>query len=142
MTVSARLRDIAIAASDDPKQALIDSLGDMTGFEPFHNLVLVATHVGSEKTKGGILLPDKTLAENRFQGKVGLVIAIGPQAFTDDERVKFGGVKVKVGDWVMYRPADGMELFFVNETGHEGTPCRLLEDVSIKGRIADPSKIF
>lgn len=142
MTVSARLRDIAIAASNDPKKALIDSLGDVSRFEPFHNLVLVATYVAPEKTKGGIIRPDRTLMEDRFQGKVGLVVRVGPQAFVDDDRVRFGGTKISVGDWVMYRPADALELFFVNETGREGTPCRLIEDVSIKGRISDPSLIF
>ena len=142
MTVTARLRDIAIAASNDPKAALINSLGDVSGFEPFHNLILVATYVAPEKTKGGIIRPDRNLAEDRFQGKVGLVIKVGPQAFVDDSARLFGGVRVQEGDWVMYRPADGLEMFFVNSTGREGTPCRLIEDICIKGRVNDPSMIY
>ena len=138
----AKLREIAQAAQTDPKQALIDSVGDLSGFEPFHSLVLVATYIQPEKTKGGIILADRSLAEDRFQGKVGLVIKIGPLAFKDDQINKFGGVMIEELDWVMYRASDGMEMFFVDETGRNGTPCRLVEDVNIKARISHPAMIY
>lgn len=140
MSVRPRLREIAQQA--DPKQAILDSLGDLSGIECFHNLVLVATYIEPEKTAGGIIKPDRTLAENRFQGKCALVLKLGPLAFKDDNIAKFGGVELKEGDWVVVRPSDGMELFKVDAGTSEGTSCRLFEDAHIKGRVTDPALIY
>lgn len=142
VTASTKLREIAEQSGSDPRGALMRAVGDVSGYEPFHNLILVATYVAPEKTKGGIIRVDRTLAEDRFQGKVGLVLKVGPIAFTDDNSTKFGGVKVKPGEWVTYRASDGMEMFFVDPNGRDGTPCRVLEDVHIKGRLDDPSMIY
>lgn len=142
MVVRAKLRDIAQAASTDPKKALLDAIGDIDGIEMFHNLVLVATYIGPETTKGGIILSDRTLAENRFQGKAALVLKLGPLAFKDDNVAKFGGKVLNIGDWVMVRPSEGLELFTVDITGRAGTSCRIFEDVHIKARITDPALIY
>lgn len=136
-----KLREIAEAAKYDPKKALLDALGDISGIEVLHNLVLVATYIEPETTAGGIIKPDRRLDENRFQGKAALVLALGPLAFVDDAVARFGGVKLQVGDWVMVRPSDGMELFMVDAGGSAGTSCRLFEDTAIKARIADPALI-
>lgn len=137
----ARLREVAEAAQFDPKKALLDAVGDVTsGVEVFHNLVLVATYIAPEKTKGGIIMPDRSLQENRFQGKASLVLKLGPLAFKDDNIAKFGGIDLKEGDWVFARPSDGFEIFLGD--GREGISCRLFEDTSIKARINDPSIIY
>ena len=134
----AKLREIAAAAN--PKQALLDAVGDMSGVDVFHNLVLVATYIEPEMTAGGIIKPDRALIDNRFQGKAFLVLKKGPLAFKDDTVAKFGGMTVEEGDWVMARPSDGLEFFIV--TGGEGVCCRLYEDVNIKARIADPELVY
>jgi len=136
----ARLRDIAAQA--DPKKALLQSLGDLSHWEIFHNLVMVATYIEPETTPGGIIKPDRTLAESRFQGKVGLVVKLGPLAFKDDNIAKFGGVTIKEGDWVFYNAGDGFELYSVEHQKSDGTCCRLFEDTRIKGRVADPSLVW
>lgn len=137
----ASLREIAAAA--DPKKAIFSAVGDLDDYDVFHNLVLVATFIQSEKTKGGVYLPDKALAEDRYQGKVGLVLKAGPGAFKDDTVVKFYGVTVKRGDWVIYRPSDGVEQFVRDlNTPGSGISCRLLEDAHLKGRVADPAMIY
>ena len=138
----AKLREIAQAAEYDPRQALVDAIGDISGYECFHNRVLVATYIRPEKTKGGVYLADRSLAEDRFQNPIGLVLKIGPTAFMDDSAVNFGGVKIEPGDWVHYKPSNGIEMFFVDANGRDGTPCRSLEDIHIIGRIDDPSKIW
>ena len=51
-------------------------------------------------------------------------------------------VKADVGDWVMYRASDGFEMFFVDNNGRDGTPCRLIEDVLIMAKIDDPSLVW
>ena len=137
------LRAIAQAANSDPKQALLDSAGPMTDYEVFHNLVLVATYVPSEKV-GSIILPDRSMMEARFQGKMGLVLKCGPLAFQDDSVARFGGITIEVGDWVLYRPSDGIELFIRDRMGlaNDGLACRLIEDSLIKGRVTDPALIY
>ena len=137
------LRQLAQAANRDPKRALLDAAGPLIDYEVFHNLVLVATYVPPEKI-GSIIIADRSMAEARFQGKMGLVLKVGPTAFIDDPRVKFGGVTVEPGDWVLYRPSDAMELFIKDYTGlaNDGLSCRLIEDAFIKGRVSNPALIY
>ena len=152
----ADLRAIAQAANADPVAAMFERVGDMTNYNIFHNLVLVATYIKPPKimknAEGKDVLfhfTDKTLAEDRFQGKVGLIIKMGPLAFKERRGVEFGGAAAEVGDWVMYRPSDGTELFIKDMSGlkheglkNEGIPCRLLDDFNIMGRISAPSLIY
>lgn len=141
--VAVRLRDIAQRASVDPKAALVESLqGRHLGIQMFHGNVLVATYIEPEKTAGGIIKPDRTLAENRFQGKGALVLRMGPLAFKDDNIAKFGGAELKEGDWVMVRPSDGFELFAVDSSGQAGTSCRVFKDVDIIARLDDPALVY
>jgi len=128
-----KMRTIA-ESSSDPRQALLDAIGSKTlkDFQVFHSQVLCATYVRPAKTKGGIFLSDKTVEEDRWQGNIGLVVAVGPGAFVDDSVAKFHGKEVKVGDWVMYVPADGVSLF-INEV-----PCRLFQDTRILMKVTDP----
>lgn len=132
----AKIREIA-ESNQDPKLAIRRALGDAaTRFQVFHSQVLVATYIQPAQTKGGIFIPDKSLQEDQFQGTVGLVVALGPGAFKDDNIAKFHGLSLKVGDWCLYRPSDGLQLY-VREV-----PCRLFEDVNIKMRILDPQMFW
>lgn len=131
-----KIREIA-ESSADPREALFAALGELdTELAVLHSQVLVATYVEPARTSGGILLPDSSLQEGRFQGSVGLVIALGPGAFKDDGVAQFHGEKVSVGDWVMFRPADGLEMFI------RQVPCRLFEDVNIKMRVSNPQNFW
>lgn len=144
------LRQLAEAAAHNPAQPLLDAAGDLSDYEVFHNLVLVATYIPPPKTMKGpngeaVIFheADNTQAENRFQGKVGLVLLAGPTAFVDDSVAKFGGVTIKPGDWVVYRPSDGHELFIRDRRKfNEGLSCRLIEDTFIRGRVKDPSLVY
>lgn len=147
----ANLRSIAEAANADPVSTLMMKAGSMTNYVVAHNLVLVATYVrpprkmkGPDGTEIEFHYTDKTLMEDRFQGKIGLVLKCGPMAFVDDGATKFGGFSVEPGDWVLYRPSDAMELFIKDHTGekNDGIPVRLIEDVFIKARVSDPSLVY
>jgi co-chaperonin GroES (HSP10) len=138
-----KLREVAQAAQTDPKRALLDALeGCHEGIEIFHNKVLVATYIEPEKTAGGIIKPDRTIAENRFQGKGALVLRLGPLAFKDDGVAKFGGVELEEGDWVLVRPSDGLEMFVSDNSGSAGVTCRLFDDVNILARLSNPALIY
>lgn len=97
-----------------------------------HSQVLVAGYIASARTAGGIFKIDKTIEEDRWQGNVGLVIGLGKGAFKDDAVAKFHGDKLKVGDWVMYQPADGISMY-INQV-----PCRLFQDTRILMKVTDP----
>jgi co-chaperonin GroES (HSP10) len=125
-----KMREIA-EDETDPKAVLLKMLGKH-GTMVLHSQVLVAGYVRPAKTKGGIYLTDKVIEEDRFQGNIGMVIALGKGAFKDDAVAKFNGDKLAVGDWVMYVPADGVSLF-INEV-----PCRLFSDTRILMEVENP----
>lgn len=127
---------IAMDHSVDPKKELLNNLGDLSAFEIFNNQVLVAVYIRPDKTKGGIYLTDKARDEDRYQGKVGLVIAMGPTAFVDDSQSWFKGVSIDLHDWVVFRPSDGWSLEF------NGVLCRILDDTVIRGKIDRPDRVF
>jgi len=120
----------------DPKHEIMDKFGDLADIDVFHNLILVATYLRPEKTKGGLILTDKTRKEDEYQGKVGLVIKKGPMAFVDDDRIQFNGQNVEVGDWVTYRFSDGLPLEI------DGVHCRLIEDSHVKLRVSSPDIVL
>ena len=116
----------------DPKQKLIEESKDAVEFlEPMGALVLIAVYVrggkdGSEqKTKGGLIIPGGTRDEDKYQGKVGLVLKWGELAFTEDETHKWPK-KPKLHDWVVYRVGDTLP-FIVGEKTY-----RFIEDVDIR----------
>src|ERR1700688_2364602 len=96
-----------LALADDPKKALFEAVGDLSNFDIFHNQILVATYVRPEKTSGGIIRPGQNVDEDEYQGKVGLVVKVGPSAFLNTDEQDFQGQSLLVGDWVVYRTGDG-----------------------------------
>lgn len=117
-----------ISESKDPKQGILDAVGSIEDIEICGDLVLLGTYIAPNKI-GGILLPDKTVGEDEFQGKIGLVLKMGPLAFQYGD---YEGPKIEVGDWVIFWTSDAKQLT-INET-----PCRLLRDDQIRMRIANP----
>ena len=148
VTSARKLSEIAekIASGADPRRTIIDGIGHkaISEFEPTLNYVLVGTYVRSEKTKGGIIKGgDRTRAEDRFQGKIGLVLKLGPSVNALDRKAILGGSPLAVGNWVMYRTSDANEFFFVDAKHElEGSSARVIEDVLIMARVADPESIY
>ncbi len=121
----------------DPGQALLEKTGDVTGVEIFNNQILVAIYQRPERTKSGIILTDNTRAEDKFQGKVGLVLKKGPTAFVADAHSGYVWEKpIDVGDWVFFRTSDSWPLK-VNDAD-----CRILDDIKVRGRVAHPDLIW
>lgn len=98
----------------DPKQAILDKIGHLPEGIVHHSRIIVAVYQPPivERTQGGLYLGQKIQDEDRlehlYQGKTGLVVAMGSRAYVDDDQVKFHGVKVEIGDWVWFRPSDGV----------------------------------
>lgn len=125
----------AYAHDVDPRDKLLEQLGDLSGVELWHNQVLCAIYVAPEKTKGGIIRPASNVDEDRYQGKVGLIVKMGPTAFAKDPKWQWPD-DVGLGDWVFYRASDGFACR-INQVD-----CRILDDVDIKGRADHPDRVW
>jgi co-chaperonin GroES (HSP10) len=123
---------------ENPRDVIWESLqGDLEKVEPFNQQVLIATYIRpATRTAGGLEIAEEALDEDRYQGKVGMVLRKGPRAFVDDGPVKFYGQDVEPGDWVVYRASDGLKGMIGNRE------VRFINDVSIKGKIDHPDAWF
>jgi co-chaperonin GroES (HSP10) len=124
----------------DPRKEIMKkvrpSLVDMT---LYGNAILVATYKRPKMAKFKsmtLAMPDSD--EDKYQGKVGLVLKLGPMAYKDDDAVQFHGQDVKVGDWVVYRPSDGWALTLVENQ----VDCRMLVEASIRMKISSPDAVW
>jgi co-chaperonin GroES (HSP10) len=120
----------------DPAKEIWGRIGTLKDVDIYFGNILVAIYKRPEKTASGLFLSDKTRDEDKYQGKVGLVVKKGPMAFKDDENTKFEGQNVAVNDWVVFRPSDGWPWSIGKEE------FRLLRDVDIKARIAAPDSVW
>ena len=127
----------------DPKQDILDRVGDISGVEVFGSDVLVALYMRPEKTKSGIILSDATRAEDKWQGKAGLVLKLGPTAYMDEDGKTFRDIAV--GDWVCFRPSDGFPVT-LNPAGkalsNDSVACRIVSDLHIRMRVSSPDTIY
>ncbi|NBS71382.1 co-chaperone GroES [bacterium] len=120
----------------DPKQKLLDDIGDISAFEIFNNQILIAIYIRPNKTKSGIYLSDQSREEDKVQGKVGLVVKKGPAAFVDDTSEWFKDISVEVNDWVVIRPSDGWAITVNNVL------CRIVDDTAVRGKIDVPDRVW
>ena len=120
----------------DPKQKLLDDIGDISAFEIFNNQILIVIYIRPNKTKSGIYLSDQSREEDKVQGKVGLVVKKGPAAFVDDTSEWFKDISVEVNDWVVIRPSDGWAITVNNVL------CRIVDDTAVRGKIDVPDRVW
>ena len=120
----------------DPAEVIRKEMGDISEIEIFHNQVLVAIYIRPEKTKSGLYLSSQTRDEDKYQGKVGLIIKKGADAFVDESGKWFKGVNLDVGDWIYFRPSDGWQVTVHNQL------CRILDDTDVRGRIPQPDVVW
>lgn len=124
-----------LSESDDPTKAMRKQIGDLSCVHVAGGRLLVWTYIRPRKTKGGIILTDKEVREDLFQGTVGYVLKRGPLAFADDSNSNFAGFEAVVGDWVVYTPGEGKRIQI------NGVDCRIIEDALIAMTIPDPEFI-
>ena len=135
---------VAMLHEVDPKQALLDRVGDLNGIDVFGSDMLVAIYKRPEKTKSGLILTDTTRKEDIYQGKVGLVVKMGPFAYVDDDGNKFRDINV--GDWIVFRPSDGWQVTLNtlqrSISKDDTVDCRIVGDGSVRMRVSDPDFIY
>jgi co-chaperonin GroES (HSP10) len=129
--------DVAsIATVEGRKAAIKAQVGDLSGIDVMYNMVLIGTYVRSNKSAGGILLTANAVEEDVWQGKVGLVLKMGADAFQENDEVYFNGQAAEVDDWVVFKVGDAWQLTI------NGWPCRLVRDSAIRMKIDDPRSVI
>lgn len=133
----------AFDPEDETRQQVVAELGPLDDIELFFNDVLVAKHVRGQVARG-VLASHLTGLEDKWQGKIGLVLKVGPCAFKDDDTLKFYGLSVAPGDWVLFRNNDGWDLDIarLSAATREPIACRILPDALIRGRVRFPARIY
>jgi co-chaperonin GroES (HSP10) len=130
----------------DPRDDLLAKVGKLGHIKLLHNQVLVATYIRPERTKFGLIIPQTTRDEDMYQGKVGLVIAIGPLAFVNDNQIDFRGQNVELGSWISYRMSDGWPLTIKGNPTSDNPKgewhCRMLQDIDLKAVISHPDDLI
>jgi len=135
---------VAMLHEEDPREAILKRVGDLSGVDVFGSDMLVAIYKRPEKTKSGLILADSTRTEDVHQGKVGLVVKMGPFCYVDDDGNKFRDINV--GDWVVFRPSDGWRVTLNtlqrSISKDDTVDCRIVSDGSVRMRVLDPDFIY
>ena len=144
--------------TDDLLAEMKDALGDISKVEIWGNLVMIGVFARPHKTTRGILYGG-TAKEDVWQGKVGVILMIGPDAFPEKAET-FGGRKPQVGDWVWHNANEIVVQHFLAGPGHKmreenhptdglkktrdwtGWPVRIVEGRCIYGRVTPPEMML
>ncbi len=92
-------------------------------FRPLHDRVVVRRVAETEKTKGGIIIPD-TAKEKPMEGEI---VAVGPGA--RDENGQLVALDVKAGDRVLFGKWSGTEVTI------DGEELLIMKESDIMGII-------
>lgn len=132
-----KLDTLKLAQSANPETEALKQLGDLSTFSVLGSNVLVWTYIQPEKTSGGIIRISKAVDEDRYQGKVGRILAMGENAFKYDGPYECNWkVKPQVGDYIMFHTSDAREL------GIKGVPCKLVDSSLVRMIVPDPSAMY
>jgi len=135
----------ARAFSDLPNRAaaahLLDSIDPSVVPTPTGYHVLVLQYRRPERTAGSIILPEQAHKEDDYQGVVGYVLALGPDAYTGD---KFAtGPWVQPGDWVAWPRLKATTTRFSMKTadGRGHVVLSVLDDDAFVAVGVDPERL-
>lgn len=89
---------------------------------------------------GSLIASSQTQKEDEWQGKVGLVLKVGPAAFVDDPEVgaKFYGFKCEPGQWVLFSNSDGENFGYLPKGKHTPIIMKILREGEISMVIPRP----
>ena len=138
---------------EEQKAQIFRDLGDLDQYEILGEDVLIAIYAESNvlaRIKGPdgkevqLFRTDNRTTESRYQGKAGVIVAIGPTAFQyHNNGQPYEGTRPEVGDWVVSYPSDGREMFLrAAGSRGEGVTCRKLHWSSIFMRVSDPRVVY
>lgn len=117
---------------DDPsemEQSSLERLPQPTGYR-----VLIIPYYPSEKTKGGLIVPDQVRDRESFATVAAYVVKLGPDAYSDSQKFP-SGAWCREKDWVLIGRYSG------NRFKVEGLEVRIINDDNIISTILDPKDI-
>lgn len=127
----AEVKSVGVETSDESRVAL--KMPEPKGYK-----ILIALPQPDEKTEGGILKAQSTLEVEEVGSIVGLVLAMGPDAYSDKSRFP-SGPYCEVNDFVVMRSYSGTR-FKVQQDG-VWQEFRLINDDSVEAVVEDPRGI-
>ena len=130
MTMLKLKDEIKIPKGPEETKTYLDTIPDPVGYR-----LLVRPWTGKAKTKGGIILTDKTQETKEVTTVVGLVVKMGELCYKDKEKFP-NGPWCKEGQFIMYGRYVGNR--FQTKYGEH----RILNDDEIIGTIKDPKDIL
>lgn len=134
---------------EQQKEQILAALGDLDQYDLLDDQCLIALYAESnvlfeghdpEGKRVQLIGTDNRTTESRYQGKVGLLVKMGPTAFKyHNNGQPYEGVAPKIGDWVVSFPQDGREIWLRTAGAkHEWVTCRRLSWDRIFMRVHDP----
>lgn len=112
---------------------LTDKIGDIDLPDPTGWYVMVLQYVRPDKI-GSLIMPEKAKQEDVYQGRVGVVLAVGPDAYADKNRF-MSGPWCKPGDCVLWPP---VEAAAARLSYGEGVTIAFLNDDRVLATGMDP----
>ena len=148
LTVVSRYSEM-LGHVDDPeaffeaeKRRIHATIGDISGIRVTLNRIVVALYVRPKTRKlangAEFEIPDVVRDEDKWQGVAGLVVAMGPHCYEDNDQIAFSdGDRCRVGDWVMLRRGEGFRTRLWN------WECIIVEgERGIKMVLPRPDAVF
>jgi co-chaperonin GroES (HSP10) len=105
---------------------LVARLPEPTGYR-----LLIAIPEVSEKTEGGVFMPDQLKKAEETASIIGFVVKAGPEAYGDESKFP-GGPWCKEGDFVIFRSYSGTRFKVL------GKEFRLINDDTVEAVVEDP----
>jgi co-chaperonin GroES (HSP10) len=99
--------------------------------EPSGYRLLIAIPEVSEKTEGGVFVPDQLKKAEETASIVGFVVKAGPEAYGDVNKFP-NGPWCKEGDFVIFRSYSGTRFKVL------GKEFRLINDDTVEAVVEDP----
>jgi chaperonin GroES len=99
--------------------------------EPVGYKLLIAVPEMSEKTEGGVYMPDKLKSAEETASIIGYVIKVGSAAYSDPERFP-DGPWCKEGDFIIFRSYSGTRFKVM------GKEFRIINDDTVEAVVEDP----
>ena len=111
-----------VAVDEQTAQKLPDPSG--------YKLLVVMPEL-EEKTAGGVYMPDKLKDAESVASIIGLVLKLGPDAYTDKDKFP-SGPWCKEGEFVIFRSYSGTRFKYA------GKEFRFINDDNVDGVVDDP----
>ena len=93
--------------------------------------ILIGVPEVSDKTEGGVFMPDGLKSAEETASIIGFVMSLGPDAYADKDKFP-NGAFCKEGDFVIFRSYSGTRFKI------HGKEFRLINDDTVEAVVDDP----